>query len=215
MSDKFKRVVSSTEFITVIGMVVIPIISFVFIIASPESPLYTSISRIAWIHGRWASTFLWATLVMGTILWLTYKMVNTGPLSDKRKRIFLFCQVLNTIFVFTGCIAFPAKADIETIVFINYLHDYMTVIGWIMYIVGLIAYSIMIGRTHRFLGFIGVCIMTFIVCSSLFFIRRVIDPSSYVGASAVSEVYIINSLLIYLVVMCILEELEVKTRISH
>ena len=48
--------------------------------------------------------------------------------------------------------------------------------------------------------------MAFVVWSSLFFLKQVIDPTSYVGASAVSEVYIINSLLIYLVVMYVLEE---------
>ena len=50
--------------------------------------------------------------------------------------------------------------------------------------------------------------MVFVVFSSLFFLRQVIDPTTYVGASAVSEVYIINSLLIYLVVMYVLEEKE-------
>jgi hypothetical protein len=52
--------------------------------------------------------------------------------------------------------------------------------------------------------------MVFVVFSSLFFLRQVIDPTTYVGASAVSEVYIINSLLIYLVVMYVLEEKEME-----
>jgi hypothetical protein len=90
------------------------------------------------------------------------------------------------------------------------MHDYLTAIAWAMYGIGLIVYSIIIGRKNKFLGFMGCSIMVFVVFSSLFFLRQVIDPTTYVGASAVSEVYIINSLLIYLVVMYVLEEKEME-----
>jgi hypothetical protein len=177
---------------------------------SPESPLYTSISRIAWVHGRWLSTFLWATVVMGTILLLTYKLIKIGPLSERGKRLFFLAQAVSICLVFVGCLLFPAKPNPETVKFVHYMHDYLTAIAWAMYGIGLIVYSIIIGRKNKFLGFMGCSIMAFVVWSSLFFINQVIDPTSYVGASAVSEVYIINSLLIYLVVMYVLEEKEME-----
>jgi len=68
-------------------------------------------------------------------------------------------------------------------------------------VVGLIVYSILLRKQDRFLGFLGLGLMSYIVLSSLFFLSCVIDPQSYVGASAVSEVCIINNLLIYLVVI--------------
>ena len=55
----------------------------------------------------------------------------------------------------------------------------------------------------------GCSFMAFALISSMFFLRQVIDPESYVGASAVSEVYIINSLLIYLAVMLVLEDTSI------
>lgn len=212
MKEKLKETVRSTEFIALLGLVVVPIISFLFIMTSPESPLYTSISRIAWIHDRWFSTFVWAVIVMGAIIWLTYRMVKIGPLSARSKKIFFSYQLINICLVFVGCLLFPAKADSETAVFINYMHDYLTTVAWAMYGIGLIAYSMMISKKNRFLGFMGCCIMAFVVWSSLFFIRQVIDPTSYVGASAVSEVYIINSLLIYLVVMYVIEDFVNKEK---
>lgn len=214
MKNKLNEIISSTEFIVLLGLVIVPIISFLFITVSPESPLYTSISRIAWIHDKWFSTFMWAVVVMGAIIWLTYQMVKTGPLSSRAKKSFFLCQLINIFLVFVGCLIFPAKADAETAVFINHMHDYLTTVAWATYGIGLIIYSIMIGRKNRFLGFMGCSIMTFVVWSSMFFIRQVVDPSSYVGASAVSEVYIINSLLIYLVVMYVLEEFVNKHNIS-
>ena len=215
MKEKIKKTVNSTEFIVVLGLVVVPVISFLFIMTSPESPLYTSISRIAWIHGRWFSTFCWAVIVMGVIVWLTYKMVIIGPLGNKAKQVFFSAQLVNIFLVFVGCLIFPAKPATETIKFVYYMHDYLTAVAWAMYGIGLIVYSFMIGRKNKFLGFMGCCIMTFVVWSSFFFLKQVIDPTSYVGASAVSEVYIINSLLIYLVVMYVIEDFVNKEKIIN
>ena len=200
--------IKKTEFIVLLGLVFVPSISFLFILTSPESPLYTSISRIAWVHGRWLSTFLWATVVMGTIVWLTYKLIKIGPMEERSKRIFFIIQLISICLVFVGCLLFPAKPNPETVKFVHYMHDYLTAIAWAMYGIGLIVYSIIIGRKNKFLGFMGCSIMVFVVFSSLFFLRQVIDPTTYVGASAVSEVYIINSLLSYLVVMYVLEKKE-------
>ena len=117
-------------------------------------------------------------------------------------------QTVNIILVFVGCIVFPAKGGTDIVKFVNYVHDYLTIIAWALYGVGLLVYSILIKRHDSFLGFIGIGLMGFIIFSSAFFISRVVDPSSYVGASAVSEVYIINSLFIYLVVIYLLERMR-------
>ena len=148
---------------------------------------------------------------MGAVVWLTYRMVYTGPLTERTKKIFLICQAVNILLVFVGCIIFPAKDGTEFVRLVNYLHDYLTIIAWALYGVGLIAYSFLVRRHDRFLGFLGLGLMSFIVLSSFFFISRVVDPTSYVGASAVSEVYIINSLFIYLVVMYLTQRLKLAS----
>jgi hypothetical protein len=201
MKEKLARILYSDRFVIVLGLVAVPLISFLFIGISEESPLYTSISRIAWVHGEWFSTLIWAMIVMSAVFWLTCRMVAVGPLSDRSKRLYILCQSVNIILVFVGCILFPAKAGVEAIRFVNYIHDYLTIGAWALYGIGLVAYSLVIRRKDPFLGFLGLCLMSFVVLSSIFFIRQVIDPASYVGASAVSEVYIINALFIYLVVM--------------
>lgn len=198
---KLRSIMYSDRFVIVLGLVIVPLISFIFIGVSEESPLYTSISRIAWVHGRWLSTFLWALIVMSAVLWLTYRMVTVGSLSDGAKRKYMLCQSVNILLVFIGCILFPAKGGLELVSLVNYIHDYLTIGAWAMYGIGLLVYSMLVRRSDPFLGFLGLCLMSFIILSSVFFIRQVVDPTSYVGASAVSEVYIINALFIYLVVM--------------
>ena len=205
MKERIRKIIYTDRFIVVVGFIIIPLLSFIFIGISEESPLYTSISRIAWVHGYWFSTFLWALAVMSAIVWLTYRMVYTGPLSARVRRKYFLMQLLNIILVFIGCILFPAKSGEQAVSFVNYIHDYLTIVAWAMYGIGLLVYSIMIRKKESFLGFLGIGLMTFTILSSVFFIRNVIDPSTYVGASAVSEVYVINSLVIYLVVMYVVQ----------
>ncbi|MBE6645967.1 MAG: hypothetical protein E7612_11470 [Ruminococcaceae bacterium] len=206
MKEKIRKLVCSTRFIIILGLIIVPILSFVLITVSKESPLYTSISRIAWITGHWFVTFLWAIIIMASITWITYRMTAIGPLDDKSKKIFAIYQMINIILVFIGCVIFPAKPDPTRAQFVHYIHDYLTIAAWVLYGIGLITYSILLRKKDKLLGFLGLGLMSFVVFSSLFFVKNVIDPSSYVGASAVSEVYIINSLFIYLVVMYVAEE---------
>lgn len=201
IKNTIKKGLYSDNFVVIVGLIVVPLLSFAFLSMSPESPLYTSISRIAWVHNLWFATFVWAVVVMSAIAWLTYRMAHTGMLETKKRRIFLIWQFISIILVFTGCLLFPAKNGTENIVFVNYIHDYLTAIAWMMYVMGLVSYSFAARKQNKVLGLISLGLMGYIIFSSLFFLIRVIDPQSYVGASAVSEVYIINNLLIYLVVM--------------
>ncbi len=206
MKNKIKRILYSDGFAVIGGLIVVPLLSFILISISPESPLYTSISRMAWVHNLWFTTFIWAFIVMEMIIWLTYRMAYTGMLDVRKRRIFLAWQFISIILVFVGFLLFPAKEGPENIRFVNYIHDYLTAIAWTMYVVGLVAYSFSMRKKDKFLGLLGLGLMGYIIFSSLFFLIRVIDPQSYVGASAVSEVCIINNLLIYLVVMYVAQK---------
>lgn len=203
MMNRIKNTVRSPRFVLIMGLVIVPLLSFILITTGPESPLYTSISRLAWCHDHWFDTFLWAVVVMSVILLLTFRMTVTGPLAPRAQRRFLIFQTLDIALVFVGCLMFPAKDGVETVRFVHYLHDYLTVAAWVLYAFGLLVYSLLVRRKDKFLGFLGLGLIAFTFLSSIFFVLNVIDPASYVGASAVSEVYIINILTIYLLVMYI------------
>ena len=215
MNKRIKRLLFSDRFVIILGLIIVPILSFMLITLSEESPLYTSISRIAWIHGKWVATFLWALILMCAVIWITYRMVSVGPLNQRAKKQYIIFQTLNIMLVFVGCIVFPAKEGADFVKLVNYVHDYLTIIAWALYGIGLLLYSFTLRKYDSFLGFVGLGLMSFIIFSSAFFILHVIDPESYVGASAVSEVYIINSLFIYLVVMYILERMKIDKCIDE
>jgi len=145
-------------------------------------------------------------IVMISNLFMTYKTFSISPLSDRTKGILTACQFVNIGLVFIGCLAFPAKTGDGETLLINHLHDIVTISAWVLYGIGLIVFSFLLHKKDRFLGLLGMGLMFFTVFSSVFFVRRVIHPDSYVGASAISEVHIINSLFIFLTVMYVAED---------
>jgi len=206
MRAKIRSIINSSSFIVILGLVIVPLASFILITLSEESPLYASISRIAWALDLWWATFIWGMIVMISNLFMTYKTFSISPLSDRTKGILTACQFVNIGLVFIGCLAFPAKTGDGETLLINHLHDIVTISAWVLYGIGLIVFSFLLHKKDRFLGLLGMGLMFFTVFSSVFFVRRVIHPDSYVGASAISEVHIINSLFIFLTVMYVAED---------
>lgn len=206
MRNKLCSVLASKTFLILLGFGFLPFLSFLLISISEESPLYTSISRIAWIHGFWGATFIWAVAIMGGITWLTRCMVYTSPLRERTKHCFFAMQLVHIALVFIGCLFFPSKPGEAFEHFGHLIHDYLTVVAWFLYVIGLVAYSLLLRKKDRLLGTLGIGLMAYILLSSIFYLVNVIDPGSYVGASAVSEVHIINNLLIYLVVMYLAQD---------
>lgn len=216
MKRKLKKLLRSDGFLIFSGLILSPLLSIILLSISPENPLYTSISRMIWVNNLWLVTFIWASIIMSVITWLTYRLASTSGFDEKKRKRFTNVQFLSITLVFIACIIFPAKSDTETVRFVNYVHDYLTVFAWFMYVVNLVIYSFMLLRKNKFLGELGLGLMGFTIISSIFFLMRVIDPRTYVGASAISEIYIINNLLIYLVVMYVAQkEMLVKKESSQ
>ena len=71
VKNRIKELLYSDRFVIILGLIIVPLFSFVLITVSEESPLYTSISRIAWVHGKWFATFMWALTVMVAVMWIT------------------------------------------------------------------------------------------------------------------------------------------------
>ena len=169
MKNRVEKLLNSDGFVIFIGLVIVPIASFMLITLGDESPLYTSISRLAWVNGYWLSTFVWALIVMSSVGWITYRTVFTGPLSESRKVTFTACQLVNIILVFLGCIVFPAKSGENALRLAHYVHDYLTIAAWAMYGIGLLVYSLMLRKHDRFLSLLGISLMCFIIFCKKYF----------------------------------------------
>ena len=194
LSDAF----NSLEFSAIWILVVVPLLSLLFISVSGESPLYTSISRIAWVAGHRWFMLVWSLVVLFPMVCLARKVIRTSALRPRWKKALTFAAIANILVSFVGGVFVPAKSGALDISFFGVLHDLMTAIGWLSFGVVLTAYSICLFSADRKQAILALSFMIFVWMTGVFFIFYVIDPGTYCGSSTITQVYIINMLDLFL-----------------
>lgn len=208
--DRLKRRFESVYFSTVWILVVVPILSILFITASGESPLYTSISRLGWVLDRRVFMIVWSLTVLAPMLFMTNKVITGSPLADRAKRSLHLIAVINIIVSFVAGVIVPAKSGAGEVSFFGVMHDLLTSVGWLSYGVVLTAFAFCLFRKDRLEATVATCFMAFVWVTGTFFIKYVVDETSYCGASAVTQVYIINMFNIFLLIIDIYQSLLKK-----
>lgn len=188
----------SLQFAAIWVLIVVPLLSLLFITVSGESPLYTSISRIAWVSGHRLFMLGWSLVVLFPMVCLTGKVIRTSRIPPRRQRRLQITAIANILISFVGGVFVPAKSSALDITFFGALHDLMTAVGWLSFGLVLTAYSICLFPVDRVQAVLALSFMVFIWLTGLFFIFYVIDPGTYCGSSAITQVYIINMLDLFL-----------------
>lgn len=181
-------------------LVIVPFLSLLFITVSGESPLYTSISRIAWVGHHRIFMIIWSLVVLFPMVCMTNNVIKNSKLNNKRKSALYLIAIVNIIISFVAGVLVPAKSSANDINFWGILHDLLTAIGWLAYGVVLTIFSFSLFKVDKLHATISICFMFFLWCTGLFFIFYVIDENTYCGTSAVTQMYIINMLNIFLLI---------------
>ena len=190
----------SLYFTVVWILVVVPFLSLLFITVSGESPLYTSISRIAWVFEHRAFMFIWSLVVLFPMVCMTNKVIKNSNLDNKSKKSLYLIAIINIIISFVAGVLFPAKSGPDDLTLWGILHDLLTAIGWLAYGIVLTIFSIKLFKVDKLQATISSCFMFFLWWTGLFFIFYVVDENTYCGTSAVTQMYIINMLNIFLLI---------------
>ena len=123
-------------------LVVVPFLSLFFITVSGESPLYTSISRIAWVGHHRIFMFVWSMVVLFPMVCMTNKVIKHSNLNDKRKKNLYVVAIFNIIISFVAGVLVPAKTGADDLSFLGIMHDLLTAIGWLSFGIVLTIFSI-------------------------------------------------------------------------
>ena len=198
LASRIQRKFESIYFSAVWVLIIVPILSLAFILVADESPLYTSISRIGWVHNHRLFMLLWSITVLAPMVSLTSKVVSQSPLTEGRKRALYAVAVCNILVSFVAGVLVPAKSGAGEVSFFGVVHDLLTSVGWLSFGVVLTVFALSLFRFDRLEATVATSFMAFIWITGIFFIFYVVDESSYCGASAVTQVYIINMLDLFL-----------------
>lgn len=204
----------SIRFSTVWVLIIVPLLSIAFITVSGESPLYTSISRIAWVKGHRIFMIIWSLIVLFPMVCLTRKVISESRLSEKRKSLLNTIAIANILLSFTCGVFVPAKNGVDAITIWGAIHDCFTALGWLSFAIVLTIYAFSLRRFSQTQATISISFMGFIWITGLFFIFYVIDPNTYCGTSAITQVYIINMLDMFLLFSDIYQSISANNRLT-
>lgn len=204
----------SLRYTSIWVLIVVPLLSMVFITASDESPLYTSLSRLAWVNGHRLFMFVWSLIVLFVMICLTLKVIRFSGLDEKRKRSLSALAIVNITISFVSGVFIPAKSGADVLNIWEYLHDRFTAIGWLSFGVALTVFSFSLRKVNKQQATIAISFMVFIWMTGAFAIFYVIDPETYCGSSAVAQVYIINMLNIFLLMNDVIQSLSKEETID-
>ncbi|HRX14534.1 MAG TPA: hypothetical protein P5087_05935 [Eubacteriales bacterium] len=215
MKKNIGELFNSLEFSAIWVLVVVPALSLILISISGESPLYTSLSRIAWVSGYRLFMLFWSLIIIFPMVCLTIKVFRESPISEKNKKGLTIVAIVNIIVSFVSGLIIPAKNGVDPTTFWGKMHDILTALGWLSYGIALTAFSITLTVKDRTRGIVDMAFMAFIWLTGIFFIFKVIDENTYCGASAITQVYIINMLNIFLLLNVIYQNAENKKSIPE
>lgn len=193
-------------------LLILPLLSMLFITASEESPLYTSLSRLAWVNGHWLFMLVWSLLVLFVMVCLTLKVIHQSGLAPKRVKALSAVAIVNVSLSFVSGVFIPAKSSADALSIWEFLHDRFTALGWLSFGIVLTIFSFNLRKVDRMQSFISVCFMAFTWMSGVFAIVVVISPETYVGSSAITQIYIITMLNIFLLINDIYQTVRGKAQ---
>lgn len=184
-AERRRRVLAAFTF------VVSPLLAWGSVIASNETAVYASLSRMIWYSGSSIRIFL-AMLVlfipMLTAFFLAHGMYG---LPDTQKTILRICMIVSCAVLYLGAM-WVMPSDGKTMTAENLWHGVLSFGGMLMIFLTYCLYTAVIFRRDRDGAGLLACFLTFSLISGFFAVLNVFDDKSYVIASAVSELYVLT-----------------------
>ena len=188
------KVLTSAEkrlrFLALFSFVISPLLVWGSVIASDETAVFASLSRLIWYSGC-----PWKILISMIVLFLPmlFSFFSALKLSNMDSRKKTVCKVLMLAacaILYIGAMEMM-PSDGTTMTRINIWHGVMSFGGMLLIFLTYCLYATLSYRWDKDGAFLIICLLVFTLISGAFAVLNVFDDSSYVIASAVAEVYIL------------------------
>jgi len=181
----------------VLSFIFIPIFNALMSITSDESPVYTSFSRIAWVHDMFYIMIIVILVNAAILMYSIYHILQTGQYSKKAK-IFVYSLFGFAILVAVigSCIPAYYLPDDAYYTSLRTAHAVLVGLGLCLLFIALafIAYTSFYRNKNQGIIEMLMCITMLIVAA--YSILVVNDKDSYCTTSAVSQILILSMLII-------------------
>ncbi|MDD4075982.1 MAG: hypothetical protein PHC80_07805 [Eubacteriales bacterium] len=170
-----------------------PIFSWGSVIASNETAVFASLSRMIWYSGDPARIFAAMLVLFLPMLVAFFLAHNLSGITKTQKLICRICMAVSCAVLYFGAME-VMPSDGQSMTSENIWHGLLSFGGMFMIFVTYCLYTAFIRRKDQDGAGLLAALLVFTLISGAFAVLNVFDKNSYVIASAASELYVLTML---------------------
>ena len=179
------------KYLAILTFIVSPLLAWGSVLASDETAVFASLSRMIWFSGSSVRIFI-AMLVLFIPMLIAFFLAHRlSGLSKAQKLILRICMIVSCAVRYVGAM-WVMPSDGTSMTKENILHGILSFGGMLMIFLTYCIYTAMIRGLDRDGAELLTAFLAFSLISGAFAVLNVFDDKSYVIASAVSELYMLT-----------------------
>ena len=177
--------------LAVFTFVVSPVLAWLSILASDDTAVFASLSRMIWYSGSAIRIFLAMVALFVPMLIAFFMAHDLSGLTKAQKWICRACIIASCIVLYIGAMEMM-PSDGNSMTKENIWHGVLSFGGMLMIFLTYCLYTAFICRRDRDGAGLLAAFLAFSLISGAFAVLNIFDEKSYVVASAVSELYVLT-----------------------
>ncbi len=177
--------------LAVFTFILSPLSAWGSVIASDESAVFASLSRMIWFSGSAPRIFIAMLVLFVPMLAAFFFAHDLSALSKARKRACRICMIVSCAVLYVGAMEMM-PSDGKSMSSENVWHGILSFGGMLMIFLSYCLYTLFIRRKDRAGAGLLAAFLGFSLITGALSVLNVFDDKSYVVASAVSELYVLT-----------------------
>ena len=179
------------KYLGLITFILSPLLAWGSVIASDETAVFASLSRMIWFSGSSVRIFIAMLVLFIPMLIAFFLAHDLGGLSNTQKLILRICMIVSCAVLYVGAM-WIMPSDGNTMTRENIWHGILSFGGMSMIFLTYCLYTAFIWRADKDGAGLLAAFLAFSLITGAFAVLNVFDDKSYVIASAVSELYVLT-----------------------
>ena len=187
MNKDYKRL----RILALFTFIISPLVAWGSVIASDETAVFASLSRMIWYSGSALRIFVAMVILFVPMLISFFLAHSVSNLTTTQKMICRICMIISCAVLYVGAM-WVIPSDGKTMTSENVWHGILSFGGMLMIFLTYCLYTALVYRRDRDGAGLLAAFLAFTLITSAFAVLNVFDDKSYVIASAVSELYVLT-----------------------
>lgn len=186
-----EKAIKRLKYLGLTTFIISPLLAWGSVIASDETAVFASLSRMIWFSGSSVRIFIAMLVLFIPMLIAFFLAHDLGGMSKPQKLILRICMIVSCTVLYVGAM-WIMPSDGNTMTRENIWHGILSFGGMLMIFLTYCLYTAFIWRTDKDGAGLLAAFLAFSLITGAFAVLNVFDDKSYVIASAVSELYVLT-----------------------